>query len=260
MLLNFRQYSHKGEPLLILHGLYGSLGNWGVHSNFLAEHYSVIGVDLRNHGDSFHHPELNYPAMAEDVLELMNHCNIPSASFIGHSMGGKVAMELALSRADKVNKLLAVDIAPVDYAEVADGHVEIIEGMKALDFEEIKSRLDAGKFLENYILDEPTRNFVLTNLIRNDQGKYSWRLNLASIENNYHRLREKPIASTPFSKPTLFVKGSLSNYIKEQQKEEILEIFPNAQFELIMQAGHWLHADKPQKFQKVVLDFLKEGS
>ena len=114
MLLNFRQYSHKGEPLLILHGLYGSLGNWGVHSNFLAEHYSVIGVDLRNHGDSFHHPELNYPAMAEDVLELMNHCNIPSASFIGHSMGGKVAMELALSRADKVNKLLAVDIAPVD--------------------------------------------------------------------------------------------------------------------------------------------------
>ena len=96
--------------------------------------------------------------------------------------------------------------------------------------------------------------------IRNDQGKYSWRLNLASIENNYHRLREKPIASTPFSKPTLFVKGSLSNYIKEQQKEEILEIFPNAQFEIIMQAGHWLHADKPQKFQKVVLDFLKEGS
>ena len=169
-------------------------------------------------------------------------------------------MELALSRADKVNKLLVVDIAPVDYAEVADGHVEIIEGMKALDFEEIKSRLDAGKFLENYILDEPTRNFVLTNLIRNDQGKYSWRLNLASIENNYHRLRVNPIASTPFSKPTLFVKGSLSNYIKEQQKEEILGIFPSAQFEILMQAGHWFHADKPQNIQKVVAEFLKNGS
>ena len=260
MLLNFRQYSHEGESLLILHGLFGSLGNWGAHSKFLAEHYSVIGVDLRNHGESFHDSELNYPAMAEDVLELMNHCNIPSANFIGHSMGGKVAMELALSQGDKVNKLVVVDIAPLAYAEAADEHVEVIEGMKALNFDKTKSRLDAEKFLENYFADKPTRKFVLTNLVRNNQGKYSWRLNLESIENNYHRLRERPTAATPFSKPTLFIKGSQSNYIQERQKGEILEMFSNAQLEIIMQAGHWLHADKPQAFQKVVLDFLHNGS
>ena len=169
-------------------------------------------------------------------------------------------MELALSQGDKVNKLVVVDIAPLAYAEAADEHVEVIEGMKALNFDKTKSRLDAEKFLENYIADEPTRKFVLTNLVRNTQGKYSWRLNLESIGNNYHRLRERPTAATPFSKPTLFIKGSQSNYIQERQKGEILEMFSNAQLEIIMQAGHWLHADKPQAFQKVVLDFLHNGS
>lgn len=257
MLLNFRQYSEAGEPLLILHGLFGSLGNWGVHSKFLAAHYSVIGVDLRNHGDSFHDSELNYPVMAEDILALMDHLNIRSASFIGHSMGGKVAMELALSVGERVDKLMVVDIAPVAYAETADGHLKLIEGMKSLDFSEVKHRKDAESILEEFIDDVPTRKFVLTNLVRRENGSYDWCLNMESIERNYNRLREKPSANIPYSNPCLFVKGSESNYIQAKHKQEILELFPQAQVKIIMQAGHWLHADKPQAFQKIALDFLQ---
>ncbi|NKB33596.1 MAG: alpha/beta fold hydrolase [Pseudomonadales bacterium] len=259
MQLNFRQYSEAGAPLIILHGLFGSLGNWGAHSKYFSEQFAVIGVDLRNHGESPHDVELNYPVMAQDVLELMEQLNIASANFIGHSMGGKVAMELALSAADKVDKLLVVDIAPVDYPEAADGHLRVIDGMKALDFDTIGNRKDAESFLEDFIIDEPTRKFVLTNLERKSEGKYGWRLNLGAIEKNYNRLREKPGGTKPFSKPTLFVKGSQSNYIQEQHKQEILQLFPNAQVKIIMQAGHWLHADKPQAFQKIALDFLQAG-
>lgn len=240
-----------------MHGLFGSLGNWGAHSKFLSAHFSVLGVDLRNHGDSFHDFELNYPVMAEDVLALMDHLNIGSASFIGHSMGGKVAMELALSVGEKINKLMVVDIAPVAYPETADGHLKVIEGMKSLDFSEISNRKEAEHILEGFIEDSATRKFVLTNLVRSDNGAYNWRLNLESIEQNYNRLREKPSGSIPFLKPCLFVKGAESSYIQEQHKPEILELFPNAQVKIIMQAGHWLHADKPQAFQKIAMDFLQ---
>ena len=240
-----------------MHGLFGSLGNWGMHSKFLSAHFAVYGVDLRNHGHSFHDFELNYPVMAEDVIALMDHLNIGSASFIGHSMGGKVAMELALSAGEKIEKLMVVDIAPVAYSESADGHLKVIEGMKSLDFSEISNRKDAEHMLADFIEDVATRKFVLTNLVRNDRGAYDWRLNLESIARNYDRLRDKPSGNTPFLKPCLFVKGSESSYIQEQYKAEILELLPHAQVKIIMQAGHWLHADKPQAFQKIALDFLE---
>ena len=131
MLLNYKQYSDTGKPLFILHGLFGSLSNWGWHSKNLAEQFSVIGVDLRNHGESFHDAELNYPAMANDVVELMGNLGISSADFIGHSMGGKVAMELALNQGDRVEKLVVVDIAPITYPDKADGHLQVIAGMKS---------------------------------------------------------------------------------------------------------------------------------
>lgn len=257
MTLNYRQYSDTGKPLLILHGLFGSLGNWGVHSKYLAQYYSVYGVDLRNHGESFHNDELNYAVMAADVLELLDHLSIDSALLIGHSMGGKVAMELALSHGEKIDKLMVVDIAPVAYEASADGHLRVIEGMKSLDFSSIKNRQEAEKTLEEFILDEATRKFVMTNLVRLQNGSYAWRLNIDGIENNYHRLREKPGGDKVFSKPCLFVKGASSNYIQEQHKEEIISLFPQAKVKIIMQAGHWLHADKPQAFQKIALDFLQ---
>ena len=256
MKLNFQKYSNSGEPLFILHGLFGNLNNWNWHSKQLSEYFSVFGIDLRNHGESPHDENLNYSVMAQDIAQLLDDLGLSSASIIGHSMGGKVAMELALSSPERVDKMVVVDIAPVAYSEGGDGHLSAIEGMKALDLSTVKSRRDAEAFLEGYIEDEITRKFILTNLVSQNKGQYQWRLNLQAIEKNYPRLRDKPASSKPFGKPVLFVKGALSNYIKAENKSETLELFPNAQVKLIMGAGHWLHADKPKVFQKIALDFL----
>jgi esterase len=257
MNLNYRQYSSEGKPLLILHGLFGSLSNWGWHSKQLAEHYGVYGVDLRNHGESFHHDEMNYQIMAEDVRQLLEQLGIESCYMIGHSMGGKVAMQLALSYPQLIEKLIVVDIAPVVYSAAADGHMDVMAGMESLDFEKISSRADAEQELEAFIADDPTRKFALTNLQRKEDGHYQWRLNLSAIRAHYDQLRDKPIGDVAFSGLVLFVKGALSNYIQQSHEAEIISLFPAATVKVIMQAGHWLHAEKPQALQKIMLAFLQ---
>lgn len=254
--LNYRQYSGSGAPLLVLHGLFGSLSNWSWHCKQLAQQFAVIGVDLRNHGSSPHASMFNYPVMAQDVLQLLEDLNIDSCYLLGHSMGGKVAMELALTAQAKVERLLVVDIAPVSYPTPADEHMQVIAGMKALDLDGIDSRATAEAFLRHYIDDEPTRKFVLTNLIRNPEGSYCWRLNLSAIERDYDALREMPDHASAFQKPTLFVKGAESAYIQSKHRERTLAYFPQSDVKTIMGAGHWLHADKPQVFHKIAVDFL----
>lgn len=259
MQLNYRQYSDQGKPLLILHGLFGSLSNWGWHSKQLARTYAVYGIDLRNHGDSPHSDEFNYQLMVEDVKLLMDQLEITKSYLIGHSMGGKVAMQLALTYPQRVGKLIVVDIAPVAYSDKAEGHLNVMLGMSSLNVEQLDSRKQAELQLAEYIEDEATRKFILTNLVREADGTYHWRLNLSSIQQHYGRLREKPIGTEAFMKPTLFVKGALSNYIQAKDESEILESFPAATVKIIMQAGHWLHADKPRAFQKIALDFLSKA-
>jgi len=258
MKLHYRQYSDSGMPLLILHGLFGSLSNWGWHSKQLAERFSVYGVDLRNHGASPHAAEHNYQVMAEDVSQLMQHLEIENCHMIGHSMGGKVAMQLALSYPKLLDRLIVVDIAPVAYDNATGGHIEVMQGMESLNFAEIASRAEAQKILSEYIEDEATRMFVLTNMLRNKDGKYSWRLNLSAIRNHYDKLRDKPVAENPFLNPVLFVKGALSNYIRAENKEDILGLFPAAVIKTIEQAGHWLHVEQPEDFQRLALEFLLE--
>jgi len=256
MQLNYRQYSTQGKALIILHGLFGSLSNWGWHSKQLAKTFAVYGLDLRNHGDSPHADALNYRVMADDVCEFMRSTAMDRCAFIGHSMGGKVAMQLALSHPELLTRLMVVDIAPVAYPAAAGGQMDVLAGMEAMEVEALSSRKEAEQRLAATIEDEATRKFVLTNLIRNEDGGYRWRLNLASIRDNYDRLREKPLLGEAFTKPTLFVKGALSNYIQAQDEEEILDLFPRASVKTIMQAGHWLHAERPQAFQKIATDFL----
>lgn len=243
--------------MLVLHGLFGSQSNWGGHCKQLAEEFSVIGVDLRNHGDSDHADEHNYQVMAQDIAELLASLSIESAYILGHSMGGKVAMELALTRPELVSKLLIVDIAPVQYTDKADDHMRVMAGMNALDLPAMRSRTEAEQMLSDYIKDEATRKFIITNLVRNGEAGFAWRLNLPVIEENYDRLREKPSMGL-FEKPTLFVKGELSPYVQAKHEAQILELFPNAGVKIISEAGHWLHADKPQAFQKVAMDFFSE--
>ena len=184
MRLNYQKYSESGAPLLVLHGLFGSLGNWGWHSKELSQHHSVIGVDLRNHGNSPHDAELSYPAMASDVLQLIEDLGFASVAIIGHSMGGKVAMELALQHHRVVDRLIVVDIAPVGYPEDTQTHQRAIAGMKALNLVGLKTRDEAETFLEDYIEEEATRKFILTNLARDEGGGFRWRLNLEAIEKN----------------------------------------------------------------------------
>lgn len=257
--LNTRDYSSEGEPLLVLHGLFGSQSNWGIHSRALAERFAVIGVDLRNHGDSPHAPELDYQSMAEDVKALIESRGLGSCTILGHSMGGKVAMQLALTYPQLVKRLIIVDIAPVAYQSMGAGHHRVIEGMKTLDLAHVKTRADAEAHLKGHIEDEATLKFIMTSLARSPDGGLRWKLNVAAIEDQYDRLREKPVGETPFDKPVLFVKGSESGYIGAKHEAEILALFPQAAVKIVMEAGHWVHADKPQAFQKIVFDYLNDS-
>ena len=257
--LSYKRYSDSGHPLLVLHGLFGSQSNLGWHCKKLAESFQVIGVDLRNHGESPHADEHNYQVMADDVRSLIKTLNFDSCFLLGHSMGGKVAMEVALSSPELVDKLLVVDIAPVQYTDKADGHLAVMAGMNALDLSTLKSRAEAEEKLSEFIQDEATRKFVVTNLSFNADTGFSWKLNLPVIEANYNRLREKPGVTGSYEKPTLFVKGELSKYIQAKHEAQILQLFPKAGVKIITEAGHWLHADKPKAFQKVAMDFFSDN-
>ena len=256
MQLNYCQYSTSGEPLLILHGLFGSHSNWGWHAKKLAARFAVIGVDLRNHGGSPHAEIMNYQIMAEDIQELLQHLDIEPCSIIGHSMGGKVAMQLSLSHPELVSKLIVVDIAPVAYESSADDQMSVITGMESLDLAKIKNRVEAEDNLRSFIHDESTRQFVLTNLVREKSGGYRWRINLPVIKKEYGNLRAESTGNKIFKKPVLFIKGALSNYIKIEHEKNILKYFPKATSKIIMGGGHWLHVDKPKAFNKIAVDFL----
>lgn len=258
MKLNFRQYGDSAEPLLILHGLFGSLSNWAWHSKKLAEHFTVYGLDLRNHGNSPHAEAMSYAVMAQDVVEFMDDQGIGSAHVLGHSMGGKVAMQLAMDYPERVKRLVIADIAPVQYGGERGEHDEIFDGMCALDVDALTSRTEAGKQLAAWVEDELVRQFLLSNLARDDEGNYSWRINLPALRDSYPSLRDKPSGGGVFDREVLFIRGDLSDYINVSHRGETLRHFPKATIKTLMQAGHWLHAEKPETFNRLVFDFLTD--
>lgn len=265
MKLNVRQFSDQGEPLLILHGLFGSLTNWAWHSRKFAGKFAVTALDLRNHGASPHSSDMSYPVMAADVLEFMDDNGISKAHVLGHSMGGKVAMQLALSHPARIRRLVIADVAPVQYGDESgkeggkEGgeHDEIFEGLSAIDLQTLESRTAADHFLADWVEDEVVRQFLLSNLIRNDQGQFAWRINLPVLRERYADLRAKPVSDHLYPGEVLFVRGDLSDYITEQHRDEILALFPKAKIKTIMQTGHWLHAEKPETFNRIVSTFLQ---
>ena len=260
MKLNFRQYGDTGEPLLILHGLFGSLSNWAWHSRKLASHFTVYGLDLRNHGGSPHDDAMSYALMAQDVVDFMDDQNITAAHVLGHSMGGKVAMQLAMDHPERIRRLVIADIAPVQYGGERGEHDEIFDGMCALDVDALSSRTVADKQLADWVEDEVVRQFLLSNLVRDDNGRYSWRINLPALRDSYPALRDKPAGDGVFDRDVLFIRGDLSDYIKESHRDETLRHFPRASIKTLMHAGHWLHAEKPETFNRLVFDFLTDNS
>lgn len=250
--LNYKEFG-KGDPLIILHGLFGTLDNWQTIAKQLAEHYWVFIVDQRNHGKSPHHEELSYPLMAEDLHNFMEAKWIPRAHIMGHSMGGKTAMQFALTYPDMVDKLIVVDIAP---GENPRGHDLIFAGLQSLKLDLITSRGEADEQLEASIKEFGIRQFLLKNLTRNKSGGYRWKMNLPAIHENYTNILAAINHDIPYDGDSLFISGENSDYITETSKTIIHSLFPEAEIKTIADAGHWVHADQPAALLETVRAFL----
>lgn len=251
MQLNFIEQG-QGAPVILLHGLFGSMRNLGFIARPLAQSFKVYLLDQRNHGDSVHLSNMTYQEMADDVVRFMDQQELQTAHIVGHSMGGKTAMQLALSQPQRVDRLVVADIAPVAYPR---RHDSILEGLNQVQAAQVKTRKEADAILATYVAEADVRAFLLKSLMANTNGQLSFKFNLKDIERNYEQIIAAP-SGQPFHGPTLFIKGATSAYIQAQHKEQVLSLFPNAQMKIIAGAGHWLHAEKPALFNRLVNEFL----
>jgi esterase len=254
MQLHYKE-SGQGRPIILLHGLFGSSDNWHSIALRLAEKFHVFAIDQRNHGQSPHSDMMNYSLMAADVDEFMVSRRIESVHVIGHSMGGKTAMQFALQFPNRVEKLIVADVAPRAYAPA---HEKIFAALLALDLPKFQSRPQIEDALAPEIPDLVLRRFLLKNLGRNSDGGFFWKINLRGIAENYSRLRGPVSAPVPFTGPALFIRGGKSNYINPEDEPLIRELFPRSEIQTIPDAGHWIHADQPEEFLKYVLKFLAD--
>ena len=255
MRINFKTYG-SGPPLLILHGLFGSLDNWHSLSRRLAAHYRVLALDQRNHGGSPHSTEMDYRLMARDVSEFIEAQSLGQAHVLGHSMGGKTAMELALNYPEKVDRLVVVDIAPRAYLP---DHQQLLAAALSLDLAAYQERGQLDEALAPSVPDRTVRQFLLKSVTRDAAGAFRWKLNLCDISRNYERLCEALPAGRVFEHPALFVRGGRSSYMRDEDWEPLRHLFPKAELQTIPQAGHWLHAEAPEAFLHVVMEFLSQA-
>ena len=249
----FYRVTGSGFPLVILHGLFGSSNNWNSLARRFGDFFTVYTLDLRNHGHSPHHPLHTYPAMAEDVAEFVRQESIESLHLLGHSMGGKVAMEFALTYPSMVRKLVVADIAPVRYQL---HHDTIFDALTDFHPEEFQSRTAMDLFLKAKIPDDRVRGFLLTNIRRTGDGAFAWTLNLAALYENRESIDAALLPGRQFTGPTLFIRGERSDYLATEHRAAIEQFFPHAQVTTIGGAGHWLHADAPDRFLELVREFL----
>ncbi len=252
MQLNFKKIG-EGNPLIILHGLFGSLDNWMTIAKELGKDFEVYILDARNHGQSPHDDVFNYHVMVKDLKEFIEEQRMISPIILGHSMGGKTAMQFAVDYPHLISKLIVVDIAPKAYPI---HHDLIINSLKSLNFNEIKTRKKAEDKLAQYIFDLSTRQFLLKNLYWAAQEQLAFRFNLEAISKNIDEVGAEIDFTSPFYQHTLFIRGDQSNYILDSDFEQIFTIFPNAQVKTIENSGHWVHAEQPFTFLSVVNEFL----
>jgi pimeloyl-ACP methyl ester carboxylesterase len=250
----YYECSGKGEPIMILHGLFGSGRNWSAIAKILSKEFEVFVVDLRNHGKSPHAPTMSYSDMANDVSSLITKLSIGGLTLIGHSMGGKVAMKAALSEPDLIGKLIVVDIAPVAYP---DCYTDILNAMNDLPEEKLCSRSSADSYLAPRITDKTTRQFILQNLIF-VEGKLKWRLNISALINEIKTIVGwVPTPASTFLKPSYFVTGEHSSRVTDTNKAIIASNFPGYIHCLVTGAGHWPHTEAPQEFVRILTNIVK---
>lgn len=253
MRLNYKKLG-TGQPLIIIHGLFGSLDNWMTFAKTMSENYEVYLIDARNHGQSLHSNVFNIQVMADDLKEFIDEHQLINPIILGHSMGGKIAMQFAINYPSKVDKLIVVDVAPKAYPV---HHELIIEGLQALDFKLMKTRSAADEKLSAYIPDFSVRQFLLKNLYWIEKERLAFRFNLEVIAKNIKNVGEAiSVNKKYFSNPTLFVRGDKSNYILDSDREEIKSIFPKAVIGTVKNSGHWIHAEQPESFLSMVKNFI----
>lgn len=243
----------EAPTLLIAHGLYGSGRNWGVIARRLADRRDVVAVDMRNHGESPRFPTQSYPEMAADLAEVIESLGPQPVDLLGHSMGGKAAMQLALTRPGLIRRLVVADIAPVAYAH---DQTRNARAMAAIDLSRITSRAEADAALAQDIEDPALRAFFLQSLDLR-QHPPRWKLNLPVLEAEMPKIVGWPGTQGVFDHPALFLTGAESAYVRPEHRETIRALFPKARFAKIPGAGHWLHAEKPREFEETVRVFLE---
>lgn len=245
------QTAGQGQPLVLIHGLFGSADNWGNIAKHFAQNFQVISVDLRNHGRSPHSESQSYTDMADDLLQLCDSLGLEQISLLGHSLGGKVTMQFATLYPERVSKLIVVDMAMRAYA---DEHTQLMDAMQAVDLSQMQSRSEVDKALTPSIPNLMVRQFLLTNLVK--AGEHlQWRINLPALKANYAKLISA--VSVRFEKPSLFIRGERSHYVQQSDMAEIKQHFPKAEI-ISLPTDHWIHAEQPQLFIHTIQGFLSD--
>ena len=250
MKLHIREMG-EGQPMVILHGLFGSSDNWQTHAKKLAEYYRVILVDQRNHGHSGWSDEFSYELMSQDLEELFEDLDLKKVILLGHSMGGKTAIQFTQNHPEYIEKLIIVDIGVKEYPL---HHAEILKGLYSIDLEKIHTRNEAEEILSNFISSIGVRQFLLKNLYWKEKDRLAWRMNISILDREMKNILSA-LPEVEISLPTLFIRGSLSNYILDEDVDELEALFPDMSIITIEEAGHWVHAESPIKFINLVLEY-----
>ncbi|WP_435273950.1 alpha/beta fold hydrolase [Psychrobium sp. nBUS_13] len=254
MSINFKRIG-QGQPVILIHGLFGNLDNLGRLARHLSENFEVISVDLPNHGLSSHIEKFDYPKLAAKIVKRLTSLGLNQCHFVGHSMGGKVAMQLALDFPQWVKSLVVADIAPVTYSH---RHTHIFDALNAIDLTSLANRSEATAIVTDHGIDAGTAQFLLKNLAQ-ENNAFVWRCNIANLATNYESIIGGLTGSHTFDGATLFIKGENSDYILSEHRPQIMQHFPKAQAKIIQGTGHWLHAEKPASFNKIVGDFIAKN-
>jgi len=252
MKLFFQEYG-EGFPIVILHGLFGSLDNWHSVARRFSGEFRVFAVDQRNHGRSPHSETFNYDVMTEDLRIFLTSHDIDETHLVGHSMGGKTAMQFALTHPTMVRKLVVVDISPRSYPP---NHDHIFDALSNLDLKRYESRQQIDEDLEREISSPVVRQFLMKNLHRDEANSFLWKMNLPAIRRHYEKVNAPIESERPFEGEALFIRGTGGDYITETDFPQIKRLFPKANVAEV-ESGHWIHAEAPEEFQKIVLDFLR---
>ena len=251
MKLFFRELG-QGPAFIILHGLMGSSDNWLTQAKILADQYHVYLVDQRNHGQSSHSDDFDYIVLANDIKDFIQQRAIKNPIILGHSMGGKAAMNFAISNPTLLDRLVVVDIAPKAYPV---HHDSIVEGLKAIPIDTLQTRNQADEILSKFVPEPDVRQFLLKNLLRKPHGGFAWKINLKVIDEKLELISADIQFPGTYNGPTLFVRGADSHYVQDEDRQRIKDLFPNSTL-ITMDTGHWVQAEKPQEFVEVVKNFL----